>query len=162
VGPAQLVGIVRAPRARVLTFYPPSKPRLSAGRAVIDASEPLLLRIQFIGPLSDEVFEAHLREYAGYIRRGPYAVVYDSRLSVLPPATQRKRQAEWIHLHLETIRRNCLGLAFCASSPWIRGVVTAVFWMQAPPAPYVVTDTLAEAERWVAERLAAFRAGGGG
>lgn len=145
--------------ARVATFNPPSKPRLNVGRAVIDASEWPLLRIQFIGALSEEAFDAHLREYAGYIRRGPYAAIYDSRLSVLPPATQRKRQADWIHLHLETIRRNCLGLAFCASSPWVRGVVTAVFWLQAPPAPYVVTDTLDEAERWVAERLADFRAG---
>jgi hypothetical protein len=132
---------------------------LSVGRAVIDASEWPLLRIQFIGALSDESFEAHLREYVGYIRRGPYAVIYDSRLSVLPPATQRKRQADWIRLNLETIRRNCLGLAFCASSPWVRGVVTAVFWMQAPPAPYVVTDTLDEAEQWAAARLAEFRAG---
>lgn len=132
------------------------KPSPGVGSVTVDLSRAPLLQIRFIGMSSDEAFEGYLREYAAFLRRGPYAAVYDARRASFPPASQRKRQADWIREHADTIQQNCAGIAFCTSSPWIRGAITAVFWLQPPPSPYVVVDDIVEAEQWACEQLAAF------
>ncbi|HEU4534227.1 MAG TPA: hypothetical protein VFS00_08915, partial [Polyangiaceae bacterium] len=106
------------------------KPSPGEGKVVVDTSAAPLLRVRMVGSPSTEAFEAYLREMAALIRRGPYASIYDARQSNVSRASHRKRQADWIRENLPVIRQNCAGVAFCASSPLVRGAITAVFWLQ--------------------------------
>jgi hypothetical protein len=132
------------------------------GTITIDTSAWPLVRVTFAGVASDEAFARYLDEYAAFFKRGTYVTVFDARLSLNSKAGHRRRQAEWLRQHDQAVRRLCLGTAFCVSSPLTRGAITAVFWLQPPPCPYFVTESMPEAEAWARERLAAIARGGAG
>ncbi|HEU4404153.1 MAG TPA: STAS/SEC14 domain-containing protein [Polyangiaceae bacterium] len=125
------------------------------GAITIDTSGWPLVRITFLGEASDEAFQRYLDEYAALIKRGLYVTIYDARASRNTKAKNRRLQAEWLRKHDAIVRRNCLGVAFCVSSPLIRGAITAVFWLQPPPMPYFITESIAEAEAWAREKMRA-------
>lgn len=81
--------------------------------------------------------------------------ILDARRAVRNPATQRKKQAEWIERHTEQLRKYSLGTAFIINSPLVRGVLTAILWVRPLPTQHTVVSTMEEAEAWVQQQLAA-------
>jgi hypothetical protein len=134
---------------------PSSTDATKKGSITVDTSGWPLVRIKFVSEASDETFERYLAEYAAALARGPCAAIFDARATLNSKAMHRRRQAEWLRQHDALIRRNGLGVAFCVTSPFIRGAITAIFWLQPPATPYFVTGSLAEAEAWARERLGA-------
>lgn len=122
----------------------------------IDNSRPEMLMIRFDGVVDDDAFDRYLRETEEIMvrrRRESYAMVLDSRNGGRPTPAQRFRQAEFIKTHSERLKQ-CAGAAFVMNNAVVRGVLTALLWVQPMPYPHVVVATVEEAETWCAARLA--------
>ncbi len=123
----------------------------------IDLSRHPLVIVTFDGLATDREFEEYLSAMTRQIldRNELSVTILDASRSGRAPATQRKKQAEWLQQHQARLRQYSLGTAFVITSPLVRGVLTAILWMQSLPTPHTVVGTFAEAERWALERLAA-------
>jgi hypothetical protein len=70
-----------------------------------------------------------------------------SRMTELAPATQRKYAAEW-SASTEALARRCrVGGAVVATSAMVRGILTAVFWLNKASSPTTVVATRNEGLR---------------
>ncbi len=118
---------------------------------------PLVL-VSHEGVSTDDEFEAHLEVLRGSLTSKDASrrvlVIDATHAGLATPATQRKRQAEWMKENEAHIRRLTIGCAFVIPSSVIRGFLTAIFWIQPLPCPHVVTSTLEEAFVWSEKRLA--------
>jgi hypothetical protein len=70
------------------------------------------------------------------------------------PATQRKVLAENIKRYEEFSERRNAGSALIVPSTWLRGLMTAVFWISPPQYPHQAFSEPLEAERWARKQLA--------
>jgi hypothetical protein len=89
------------------------------------------------------------------VQRGQYVTIIDASRAAPTPATQRRKQADWLDRQAPLLAKRSLGTAFIITSPMVRGIYTAVLWLRPMPTEHVVCSTCAEAEAWAAERLAA-------
>ena len=129
-------------------------PRKS-GRSIDESRWPLVV-VTFDGDATDDEYRAYMNERTAQLaRREKHATILDGRTCGAMPPSQRKMQADWQREHAELVRQYTLGLAFLIQSPVLRGVLTAVLWMQPLSAPHHVAGTWPEAERWTIERLRA-------
>jgi hypothetical protein len=113
--------------------------------------------------LSDPEIDGILADLEGHLAIGvPYVLLFDLTRAGMPNAVQRRRLANHVRDHSMAIRRSVRGLGVLLTSPVVRGMVTAIFWVAPPPVPYRLFSTRAEAVAW-AESLddeAARRPGG--
>jgi hypothetical protein len=121
----------------------------------IDVSRLPVVVVRFSGLATDAEFDEYLVSMTRLIveRKQKSVTILDARQSGRSPATQRKKQAAWISAHENLLRQYSLGTAFVITSPLVRGVLTAILWLQPLPSDYTVVGTMAEAERWAHERL---------
>lgn len=120
----------------------------------VDESQWPMVVFRFRGEPTDEDFEAYLRAMESLYERGErFAILFDARGTVQLSAKHRRRQAQWLKDNAERIRRFNVGSAFVIDSAFVRGLLTAIFWIQPMPSPHTVTETLAEAEAWCRARL---------
>lgn len=113
--------------------------------------------MRFTGLTTDAEFDDYLNAMTRLIvdRKQKTVTILDARKSDRTPATQRKKQAAWLKAHDNFLRQYSLGTVFVITSPLVRGVLTAILWLQPLPTDYAVVATMAEAERWARQRLAA-------
>jgi hypothetical protein len=121
----------------------------------IDVSRHPIVVVTFDGLATDREFEEYLAAMTKLVldRRQPNVTILDARASGRSPATQRKKQADWLKQHDQLLRRYSLGTAFVITSPLVRGVLTAILWVQPMSTPHTVVATLDEADRWAREKL---------
>ncbi len=120
----------------------------------IDEKRFPLVLVTFEGSVPNDQFEQYLRGMDRMLsRRQPNVTILDATRSDRSPAVQRKMQADWIKTNREALEQYSCGTAFVISSPLVRGVLTAILWMQPLPQGYTVVATLAEAEDWAVGRL---------
>ena len=53
------------------------------------------------------------------------------------------------------VQARCVGVAMVFDSAFLRGILTAIFWVRKPPYPTQVFRTVAEAKTWAKALLAA-------
>jgi hypothetical protein len=124
------------------------------GSIHIDDSGFPIVRVTFTGSVSNEEFDEYLAGMSRMIgRRQPNVTILDARHSARTPAVQRKKQADWIKQHEAELRRYSCGTAFVITSALIRGVLTAILWLQPMPQAHTVVGSLDEAERWARAQL---------
>lgn len=131
------------------------RPRREARKTIhMDAAGVPIVRVSLEGQVSDEDFQAYLRNSDDLIQAGQaYALIYDGlRTTGLSPR-QRRQQVEWIQANRPSLVKLCRGAAFVINSSVVRGVLTAIIWVEAMPFEYVVVGSLIEAEQWVRKRL---------
>jgi hypothetical protein len=105
--------------------------------------------------LSDEAIEAIFAELRGHLSSSePYALVFDMTRTGTPTALQRRKVVAHMADNAPAIRLVVRGLAVIAPSAVLRGVITAIFWVAPPAAPYRIFDDRDEAAEW-AESMAA-------
>jgi hypothetical protein len=121
----------------------------------IDMSRHPLVVVTFDGLATDAEFDDYLTAMTRQIldRRQRSVTILDARTSGRAPATQRKKQADWLKQHEQMLRQYSLGTAFVITSPLVRGVLTAILWLQQMPTAHTVAATFEEAERWAVGRL---------
>ena len=88
-------------------------------------------------------------------RREPYVALHDGVRATGIDAAQRKRLAAHVDANRAALAKYCVAAAIVASSPIVRGIVTAVNWMSPPPMSQRVFGTRANAESWLRELLRA-------
>lgn len=122
-----------------------------------DSLAPLYV-VTFTGKVSDHEFREYLSGLSALLSRpGSRAFVFDARLALPSPASQRRMQAEWMKLNDAETRRNTLGLAFVVSSALVRGALTAILWVQPLPCPHLVTSNFEDGFRWANQKLGSAR-----
>ena len=121
----------------------------------LDLSRRPLITVTFVGLATEAEFDEYLDEMTRMIleRKEKTVTILDARASGRAPATPRKKQADWLKQHERELRRYSLGTAFVIDSPLVRGVLTAIFWVQPMATAYAIVGTLEEAERWAMARL---------
>lgn len=123
----------------------------------IDQSCLPLIVIKYDGPTTDENFEAYLATLYQSMtasKAGPRVLLQDATLAYPITARQRKRQADWMKEYSELIARMTLGCAFVIPSSLMRGVLTAIFWLQPLPCPHELSANMAEGLSWCEQKLA--------
>jgi hypothetical protein len=120
-----------------------------------------LYRWTFPSEATDEELSACLRAREDWAFRAHYHVAWVIDLSKITkaPATQRKAFAEHLKRFEEFNVRWNAGSALIVPSAWLRGLVTAVFWISPPRFPNKLFSEPLEAERWAKKQLAAKLAG---
>ncbi len=119
-----------------------------------------LVVVSFVGQPSDQAFAEYLdileRNLRETLARGlKTSALVDTTLGPIPASTkQRRMQAEWLGRNASILRAGCAGTAFVVQSPVVRGVLTAVMWMQDMPHAHATFATYERAERWCIARLA--------
>ena len=122
----------------------------------IDETRWPLVLVTFDGVSPEPEFDAYLERMATFLdRKTPTATVLDATRAGATPPIQRKKQADWMKTHEASLRRYSAGTAFVISSPMVRGILTAILWMQPMPQEHVVVATLPEAMKWAREKLRA-------
>jgi len=107
-------------------------------------------------PMRDEDFLAYLTWMERHVttRRIPYAVVNDARQAPPPSAHQRQMvSAQMARLDAYT-REYCAGFAFVFDSALMRGIMTAIFWVNKPGYPTNVFGDVGSATEWCSTQLA--------
>ncbi|MGB8332168.1 MAG: hypothetical protein WCE62_18725 [Polyangiales bacterium] len=132
----------------------------------ISNDEMPLYRWTFPEEATDEELEACLRAREHWGARAHYHVAWVIDLSNIIKASATQRQAFARHLKRfeeYNIRWNT-GSALVVPKAWLRGLVTAVFWLSPPEFPNKLFSEPLEAEGWakaqLAAKLAALRADG--
>src|SRR5262249_18733773 len=116
----------------------------------IDESRLPLIYVRFSGPATDIEFDRYLSRISAIVeRRRAHAVVFDALRAARPTPVQRTHQTDWLKAHDTLMRQFAVGCAFVVGSALVRGALTAMFWVQPPAMPSIITARLDEAERWV-------------
>jgi len=113
-------------------------------RVVFDTSAYPFVRIRF-GRFGDAEFQGFMDEMEELIKRpAPRVLLIDTTNASIPTQAQRRRLTQWLSEHRERLKGDVLGVAFVVPSAVMRGVLTAMFWIQPFPAPYLFVPTVTE------------------
>lgn len=124
------------------------------GDIVIQEGLAPLYIVTFTGKVSDAEFDAYLRELSTLTERpGRRAMVYDARLATPSPASQRQMQAAWMKRFDADVRNKTAGIAFVLPSALMRGMLTAILWLQPLACPHHVTTDFTDGVGWARARL---------
>jgi len=85
------------------------------------------------------------------------ALVYDAGDDAAgrPDARSRRLTADWMAEHEALLRTRCAGVDFAFPTALSRGVLTAIFWLKAPPFPVSVHTSCRAALESAARRVQA-------
>lgn len=129
--------------------------RTTVGGWIFDETEWPILKILCPSSHTDDDFDAYLEQLSSYRGRGePYVICYDTQDGRALPATQRKKQTDYVEMIKMKKPVLMLGFAAVAHNAVQRGVMTAIFWMQNSPWPMKVFGHTEPAMEWLKERLA--------
>lgn len=106
--------------------------------------------------MRDEDFQAYLSWMEKYVttRRVQYAVVNDVREAPPPSAYQRQLVAAQMARLDSFTRQYCAGFAFVVDSTLMRGIMTAILWLNKPGYPTHVCGDVKSATAWCTTQLA--------
>jgi hypothetical protein len=122
----------------------------------IDTSRHPIVLVTFSGYISEPEFDRYLASMTAILERSEKTVtILDARGAIRNPASQRRKQADWLKRYQEQLRQYSLGTVFVITSPFVRGALTAILWLAPLPNEHVVVGTLAEAEGWAEKQLRA-------
>jgi hypothetical protein len=106
--------------------------------------------------LTDGIVREITDALSARLRRGePYAAIFDLSDAGVPTAVQRQMLATHMRSNGDLIAKWVRALAVVAPSPVVRGVATAIFWIEPPRVPHRVLATPREAETWARGLVAA-------
>lgn len=120
---------------------------------------PIVVTTSTTGLLSDEDFEAYLVSYGTALnqRKGEYVAVVDLRQG--GALTPKQRQRLTGAMSAPETGAQCVGTALIFESTLMRGMLTAILWIQQPKYPTKVFASVMEASDWGRELLGRAPAG---
>ncbi len=118
-------------------------------RIEVDTTLWPLVRVNLPPVVSDDEVSAYLDELRVLReRRQPYALIIDANQSSGFSPKQRQMQADYVRAGLALSKRYMKAFAFVASSPWKRGMLTAIFWLSGTEWPHKVFPSFEPAKEW--------------
>jgi hypothetical protein len=91
-----------------------------------------------------EHFESLLKEAEKYQEK-IFSITDLTMMRETTPASQRQFTGEWIKRTASLARAAALGSATVTPSALLRGIITALYWLQPPPTPVLTVATRHEA-----------------
>lgn len=111
-----------------------------------------------IGDLTDESFEAHLTAETNRLNEymkvrdalvpRKAVIIVDPSCDLVPKASIRRMQADWIERHRSLLRIVCHGMGLIVPNLVARNVTTAILWLASAPVPIKAHKDLDEAIAW--------------
>ena len=102
--------------------------------------------VTFVGEVTDSQFADYLERMAANFDSAEKRVkILDATRAGNVPASQRRMQAQWMREYSTQILAFTPLTIFVIDSPLVKGVLTAIFWLQPLPTPYLVVRNLATA-----------------
>lgn len=99
--------------------------------------------------LTDDVVTSILQGLEGCLMRGSsYVLIFDLSQSGTPNPLQRATLASHMRKNKPRIERSVRAMAVVAPSPIVRGVLTAIFWLEPPPVKHQVFANESDAKAW--------------
>jgi hypothetical protein len=98
-----------------------------------------------------------LGEYERIFSLGQRYALLGNALKVTRPldAHGRSEIARWLLANRKNLERYCVGSALVFRSAFVRGAMTALYWIAPAPMPMYYPQTMEEAARWCVDRLEA-------
>jgi hypothetical protein len=126
-----------------------------AAYAEIDTAHFPVVTVTFTGEHANtENFQQYLDELEKAYTLGPrLGIVFEATHAVLPKLQFQNMQAQWLRNHSDMIRDKCVGTAYVITKPVLRTMLRLIFALQQQPSPYVVSPSIANAEKWVMEQF---------
>lgn len=111
-----------------------------------------------VGKPSDEELAETLQSITRLLaeqraRESRHIMIIDMRRSAPLSAPQRRTSSEWMKSTMPLVKQVVIGAVFVIDSPIIRGVLTALLWLQPMEQPHGLVGSLDEAVRWAVARL---------
>jgi hypothetical protein len=129
---------------------------LQLEHAWIDASRAPLYELTFPSDTTDQALLAFCEARERWAERAKFKVAWVVNLAGITSATARQRSL--FSEHLKRFEHHDIaynqGSALIVPNAFVRGIVTAVFWLKQPRFPNECFSTRGEAIAWAAERLA--------
>jgi len=114
---------------------------------------PILL-CKAVGESTDEDIAEYLRWLEQLLaRKKRHVLIVDASAGKSMKGTHRQQIAQWNKNNATELRKYRAGLVLVTDSAMLRGVLTAIYWISAPPFPYHVADTTVRARIWAREQL---------
>jgi hypothetical protein len=108
--------------------------------------------------LTDVAVSSILRELEARLARNVrHVLIFDLSRTGTPTPVQRQLLAAHMKKNRELIRRNVQALGVVVPSSLLRGVLTAIFWIEAPPVPHLIFGTATEAATWARAQMRSMR-----
>ncbi len=107
----------------------------------------------FTGEMTPADLQVMLRRSDEILRQGRHALLMDLRGLSAMSALLRQQAAEWNVANAASLARLRVGLAMVICDSRERGIVTAIYWHNPPPYPYVISESLDEALAWCGQKL---------
>jgi hypothetical protein len=119
----------------------------------LDLGPVRIVTTRMEGEVVDKVFEQSMRDYRSMLldcqsKRVRIISFVDLSSAGLLTAKQRKLQSEWNREVEPLVREVLLGVGFIAPGALKRGMMTAIFWVSPPAAPYLICASMPEALTW--------------
>ena len=129
---------------------------------IIKLEDVPLTCLRPIGQPSDEELIESLQQITRFIdneknEKRKVVMIVDMRKAGALSAGQRRIASSWMKENLRGWKQVAVGSVFIIDSPIVRGVLTALLWLQPLDMPHDVVGTLDAAMHWVIERLEAER-----
>jgi hypothetical protein len=119
----------------------------------IDVTEWPIVVVEWPQEPSREDVDEHFQEIRALaLQANTLAIVVDMTASGTPPAKLRQHAARRLKETYAVVGSRVVAVAHVITSPVVRGILTAVYWLSPPPFPTVVVGTRAAAVDWVRER----------
>jgi hypothetical protein len=129
---------------------------MMAGTLDLDESGFPLVTVILSGQIKASVLAPYFERVDAWFRSQlRYACVLDISRCQAPTAADRKGITDVMSANEAKVERYCLGAAMVATSPLLRGALTAILWVQPMRHPHAVVATRQEARAlcagWLAE-----------
>lgn len=121
----------------------------------IDSSNAPIYEVRFPVKASDDDVRSFAEARESWMRRANYSVSWVVDLTNLSsvPASQRRMFAEHLtRFEPHDVAHN-RGSAIVVPNAFLRGIVTAVFWISNPKFPHKAFEVVEDARAWARERL---------
>ena len=118
-----------------------------------DSRRPITV-YTFEGEFTGPDLNAMFRQSEAILRRGRHALVMDMRRLGGMSALLRHQVAEWNVANAVALGERRAGLAMVITDSRERGIITAIYWHNPPPYPYLICESVAEALAWCNQKLA--------
>lgn len=123
---------------------------------IIDRTSLPMLQLRYVGDYSDAELDKFLSELDALLKQpGRKVCVFDLTKAATGTARQRNAQGAWIAKNEQALARDFAAAAIITESAFIRGTVTAIFWIRPLPFPTRVVATFEAADAWLAPYRAA-------
>gem|GEM_PF-865768 len=121
---------------------------------IVDDSRAPIVHVQVIDEPTDESYEQYLTDVTAAFRGlDRFGMVFNSGELGQLPARYRARLSEWLSETEGEFKGRWLCAAFVIKSRMIRGVLSAIFWLNRPYYDVKVFGTEEEAWEWTRHQL---------